>query len=88
MSVNKVKVEGSNVCIGESTIRMESVPRRSSRVRAKEQTRHNGKYIEHIKTLHSVAGDLLTMTDILSEDELRKVIGEYENLIGDLLNIK
>jgi hypothetical protein len=62
---------------------METIIRRSSRVRAKK----NGKYIEHIKTLHSVAGDLLSMTDILSEDKLRNVIAEYENLIGDLLNI-
>jgi hypothetical protein len=41
-----------------------------------------------MKTLHEVAGDLLPMADTLSECELKKVIGRYENVIGDLLGIK
>jgi|TARA_R110001599_G_scaffold132703_1_gene309769 hypothetical protein len=89
MSVNKVKVELFSISINNSTIRsMETILRRSTRVRAKEESGKKGKYIEHIKTLHSVAGDLLIMTDVLSEEDLRKVIGGYENLIGDILNIK
>ena len=84
--------------------KMETGLRRSKRIRAKEESNPNsnlksrGNYIQHINTLHDVTGDLLTMTDTLSEQELReqelseqelkRVIRKYENLIGDLLRIE
>jgi hypothetical protein len=73
---------------------METGPRRSNRLRAKEESKPPSnlkstcKYIQHITTLHDVTGDLLTMTDTLSERELKMVISKYENLIGDLLRIE
>lgn len=73
---------------------METGLRRSKRIRAKEESVPNsnlksrGNYIQHINTLHDVTGDLLTMTDTLSEQELKRVIRKYENLIGDLLRIE
>ena len=73
---------------------METGLRRSKRIRAKEESNPNsnlksrGNYIQHINTLHDVTGDLLTMTDTLSEQELKRVIRKYENLIGDLLRIE
>lgn len=74
--------------------KMETGLRRSKRIRAKEESNPNsnlksrGNYIQHINTLHDVTGDLLTMTDTLSEQELKRVIRKYENLIGDLLRIE
>jgi|TARA_R110002074_G_scaffold244489_2_gene416256 hypothetical protein len=73
---------------------METGLRRSKRIRAKEESNPNSNlksrsnYIQHINTLHDVTGDLLTMTDTLSEQELKRVIRKYENLIGDLLRIE
>jgi len=73
---------------------MEPGPRRSIRLRAKGESKSVSnlkarckKYIEHIYTLHDVSSDLLTMTDTLSERELKEVISKYESLIGDLLKI-
>jgi|TARA_R110000803_G_scaffold173371_1_gene236119 hypothetical protein len=89
MSDDKVKIEVFGISINKSTIRrMETRLRRSTRVRAKEESSNKEKYIQHMKTLHEVAGDLLPMADTLSECELKKVIGRYENVIGDLLGIK
>ena len=89
MSDDKVKIEVFGISINKSPIRrMETRLRRSTRVRAKEESSNKEKYIQHMKTLHEVAGDLLPMADTLSECELKKVIGRYENVIGDLLGIK
>ena len=65
--------------------------RRSARIRAKMGAKTNkqdlSKYIEHIETLHGVAGDLLMMVDTLDRENLRNIIREYENIVGELLGV-
>lgn len=62
--------------------------RRSKRIAEKTQKIKNEDYINHIYTLHDVSGDLLDMTDTLESDNLRKIISEYESIIGYLLDVK
>ena len=63
--------------------------RRSARIRAKVGAKTSrpilSKYTEHIETLHGVAGDLLMMMDTLDRENLRNIIREYENIVGELL---
>tara|TARA_B100000965_G_scaffold405492_1_gene439777 strand:+ start:413 stop:646 length:234 start_codon:yes stop_codon:yes gene_type:complete len=65
--------------------------RRSARIRAKTGAKINkpdlSKYTEHIETLHGVAGDLLMMMDTLDRENLRNIIREYENIVGELLGV-
>ncbi len=65
--------------------------RRSARIRAKIGAKINkpdlSKYTEHIETLHGVAGDLLMMMDTLDRENLRNIIREYENIVGELLGV-
>ena len=65
--------------------------RRSARIRAKVGTKTSkpdlSKYTEHIETLHGVAGDLLMMMDTLDRENLRNIIREYENIVGELLGV-
>ena len=65
--------------------------RRSARIRAKMGTKTNKpdltKYTEHIETLHGVAGDLLMMMDTLDRENLRTIIRDYENIVGELLGV-
>ena len=64
--------------------------RRSKRLQEKDDISRKTKkedYVEHIYTLHSVSGDLLDMVDTLDVDNLRRIICDYENIIGGLLNV-
>ena len=65
--------------------------RRSARIRAKVGTKTSkpdlSKYTEHIETLHGVAGDLLMMMDTLDRENLRNIIRDYENIVGELLGV-
>lgn len=64
--------------------------RRSKRLQKKEEAIRETitkDYVEHIYTLHNVSGDLLDMSDTLDVDNLRKIICDYENIIGGLLNV-
>ena len=69
--------------------------RRSARIRAKMGTKMGTKtnkpdltkYTEHIETLHGVAGDLLMMMDTLDRENLRNIIRDYENIVGELLGV-
>ena len=66
--------------------------RRSARIRAKMSGAKTNKpdlskYTEHIETLHGVAGDLLMMMDTLDRENLRNIIREYENIVGELLGV-
>ena len=65
--------------------------RRSARIRAKVEAKTSkpvlSKYTEHIETLHGVAGDLLMMMDTLDRENLRNIIREYENIVGELLGV-
>ncbi len=66
--------------------------RRSVRIREKRvgTTKHENdltKYTEHIKTLHGICGDLLMMIDTLDRENLRTIIRDYENIVGELLGI-
>jgi hypothetical protein len=61
--------------------------RRSARISANKRQPDLSKYRDHIETLHGVAGELLMMTDTLDIDRLRNIIGEYENIVGELLGV-
>ncbi len=69
--------------------------RRSARIRAKMGTKMGAKtskpdltrYTEHIKTLHGICGDLLMMMDTLDRENLRNIIRDYENIVGELLGV-
>ena len=66
--------------------------RRSARVREKRgvANKHESdltKYTEHIKTLHGICGDLLMMMDTLDRENLRNIIRDYENIVGELLGV-
>ena len=61
--------------------------RRSARIRAKINKPDLSKYTEHIEMLHGVAGDLLMMMDTLDRENLRNIIREYENIVGELLGV-
>jgi hypothetical protein len=63
------------------------MPRRSSRLQAKESVCKNMKYLNHIKMLHEITGDLHIMLDNLEVDKLRRVIDDYENIMGCLLGV-
>ena len=66
--------------------------RRSVRIREKRgvANKHESdltKYTEHIKTLHGICGDLLMMMDPLDRENLRNIIRDYENIVGELLGV-
>ena len=64
--------------------------RRSKRLQEKDDIARKSKkedYVEHVYTLHGVSGDLLDMADTLDADNLRRIICDYENIIGGLLNV-
>jgi len=62
--------------------------RRSKRIAEKTQQIKTEDYINHIYTLHDVSGDLLDMTCALDSDNLRKIISDYESIIGGLLDVE
>jgi hypothetical protein len=45
------------------------------------------RYTEHIETLHGICGDLLMMMDTLDRGNLRNIIHQYENIVGELLGV-
>ena len=66
--------------------------RRSARIREKRvgANKHENeltKYTEHIETLHGICGDLLMMMDTLDRENLRNIIRDYENIVGELLGV-
>jgi hypothetical protein len=66
--------------------------RRSARIRAKMGATKTSKpdltrYTEHIETLHGICGDLLMMMDTLDRGNLRNIIRDYENIVGELLGV-
>ena len=65
--------------------------RRSARIRAKMGAKTSKpdltKYTEHIETLHGICGDLLLMMDTLDRENLRNIIRDYENIVGELLGV-
>ena len=65
--------------------------RRSARIRAKMGAKTSKpdltKYTEHIETLHGICGDLLMMMDTLDRENLRNIIRDYENIVGELLGV-
>jgi hypothetical protein len=65
--------------------------RRSARIRAKMGAKTSKpdltRYTEHIETLHSICGDLLMMMDTLDRENLRNIIRDYENIVGELLGV-
>ena len=65
--------------------------RRSARIRAKMGAKTNKpdltRYTEHIETLHGICGDLLMMMDTLDRENLRNIIRDYENIVGELLGV-
>ena len=65
--------------------------RRSARIRAKMGAKTSKpdltRYTEHIETLHGICGDLLMMMDTLDRENLRNIIREYENIVGELLGV-
>ena len=65
--------------------------RRSARIRAKMGAKTSKldltRYTEHIETLHGICGDLLMMMDTLDRENLRNIIRDYENIVGELLGV-
>jgi hypothetical protein len=65
--------------------------RRSARIRAKTGAKTSKpdltRYTEHIETLHGICGDLLLMMDTLDRENLRNIIRDYENIVGELLGV-
>jgi hypothetical protein len=65
--------------------------RRSARIRAKMGAKTSKpdltRYTEHIETLHGICGDLLMMMDTLDRGNLRNIIRDYENIVGELLGV-
>ena len=65
--------------------------RRSARISAKMGAKTSKpdltKYTEHIETLHGICGDLLMMMDTLDRENLRNIIRDYENIVGELLGV-
>ena len=65
--------------------------RRSARIRAKTGAKTSKpdltRYTEHIETLHGICGDLLMMMDTLDRENLRNIIRDYENIVGELLGV-
>ena len=65
--------------------------RRSARIRAKMGAKTSKpdltRYTEHIETLHGICGDLLMMMDTLDRGNLRNIIHQYENIVGELLGV-
>jgi len=64
-----------------------SVRIREKRLAATKRENELTKYTEHIKTLHGICGDLLMMMDTLDRENLRNIIRDYENIVGELLGI-
>ena len=67
------------------------IVRLSARIRAKMGAKTSKpdltKYTEHIETLHGICGDLLMMMDTLDRENLRNIIRDYENIVGELLGV-
>jgi hypothetical protein len=59
--------------------------RYSKRILDNNQKKSKKLYIDHIIMLHSVSESLLSMANDLDAEQLKKVITNYENIIGELL---
>ena len=64
-----------------------SVRIREKRVGANKHENELTRYTEHIETLHGICGDLLMMMDTLDRENLRNIIRDYENIVGELLGV-
>jgi hypothetical protein len=60
--------------------------RYSKRILENKEKKSKQLYIDHIIMLHSVSGSLLSMANDLDAEQLKKVITNYENIIGELLS--
>ena len=60
--------------------------RYSKRILDNNQKKSKKLYIDHIIMLHNVSESLLSMANDLDAEQLKKVITNYENIIGELLS--
>jgi hypothetical protein len=57
--------------------------------RSNTKTLHSdNKYVQHIKTLHEIAEELLNDCNVLDVEKHREIIKNYENIIRCLLNVE